>query len=141
MIVENGSTVSFHYTGTLEDGTEFDSSRDRDPLTSQVGTGGLIPGFENALIGMAAGEKKTFTIEAKDAYGEQEPEAIQEYERALFPEGFEAEVGMMVQGQNELGQLRNATIVESSEASVTLDFNHPLAGKDLSFDIEVVSVV
>ena len=140
MIVENGSTVSFHYTGTLEDGTEFDSSRDRDPMTSQVGTGGLIAGFESALIGMSEGEKKTFTIEAKDAYGEKVTEAIQEYDRSLFPEGFNPEIGMSVQGENERGQMKIARIVESSENSVTLDFNHPLAGEDLSFDIEVVSV-
>ncbi len=142
MNVENGKTVCFHYVGTLEDGTEFDNSRTRgEPLTGLVGQGHLIPGFESALIGMTAGEKKTVLIESGDAYGEHNPEAVQSIPLERFPVDFAPEVGNMVQGQNPNGTTLNGTITESTDATVTVDFNHPLAGKNLNFEIEVVSIV
>ena len=139
-IVENGSIVSVHYTGTLNDGTEFDSSRSRDPLKFQVGDSQVIAGFENAVIGMAAGESKTVSIPAENAYGLKDEKAIQEISKDRFPEGFDALVGEQVTGDNGNGQPFMATIISEQETSVTLDFNHPLAGQDLVFEVEVVSI-
>ena len=138
--VQNGNTVTVHYTGTLTDGTTFDSSRQRDPLSFQVGDGQVIPGFDNAVVGMAVGESKTFTIPAADAYGEKKEEAIQEVSKNRFPEGYDASVGQMVTGQNEIGQNFQALIIAEGKDSVTLDFNHPLAGEDLTFEVELVEV-
>ena len=139
-IVETGSIVSVHYTGTLNDGTEFDSSRSRDPLKFQVGDSQVIAGFENAVIGMAAGESKTVSIPAENAYGLKDEKAIQEISKDRFPEGFDALVGEQVTGDNGNGQPFMATIISEQETSVTLDFNHPLAGQDLVFEVEVVSI-
>jgi len=139
-IVENGSIVSVHYTGTLNDGTEFDSSRSRDPLKFQVGDSQVIAGFENAIIGMAAGESKTVSVPAENAYGLKDELAIQEISKDRFPEGFDALVGEQVTGDNGNGQPFMATIISEQETSVTLDFNHPLAGQDLIFEVEVVSI-
>ena len=138
--VENGNTVSVHYTGTLNDGTQFDSSQGRDPLSFQVGDGQVISGFDNAVVGMTVGESKTFTISADEAYGPKNEEAIQEVSKDRFPEGYDAQVGQTVTGQNEVGQNFQALIIAEAEDTVTLDFNHPLAGQDLTFEVEVVSV-
>tara|TARA_A100001015_G_C14873657_1_gene665397 strand:+ start:252 stop:680 length:429 start_codon:yes stop_codon:yes gene_type:complete len=138
--VENGNTVSVHYTGTLNDGTQFDSSQGRDPLSFQVGDGQVISGFDNAVVGMVVGESKTFTIPAEQAYGLKNEEAIQEVSKSRFPEGYDAQVGQTVNGQNEVGQNFQALIIAESVETVTLDFNHPLAGQDLTFDVELVSV-
>ena len=141
MEVENGKTVSFHYVGTLDNGDEFDNSYDRgEPLTGLVGEGHLIPGFESALIGMQAGDKKSVLIESKNAYGEYDSKAIQQVPVASFPEDFVAREGEIVQGQGANGQVFNATILEANDDEVTLDFNHPLAGQNLNFEIEVVAV-
>lgn len=141
MEVTNGNTVSFHYVGTLDDGTEFDNSYDRgEPMTDVIGEGKLISGFENALIGMKQNEKKTIVIEAKDGYGEHNPGAIQRAPLTSFPEGFTPIVGNVVHGQGEGEQVFTAVIIEAAEETVTLDFNHPLAGKNLNFNIEVVSI-
>ena len=138
--VENGNTVSVHYTGTLNDGTQFDTSQGRDPLSFQVGNGQVISGFDNAVVGMVVGESKTFTIPAEEAYGLKNEDAIQEVSKTRFPEGYDAEVGQTVTGQNEVGQNFQALIIAETEETVTLDFNHPLAGQDLTFDVELVSV-
>ena len=141
MEVENGKTVSFHYVGTLDNGDEFDNSYDRgEPLTGLVGEGHLIPGFESALIGMQAGDKKSVLIESKNAYGEYDSKAIQQVPVTSFPEDFVAREGEIVQGQGANGQVFNATILEANDDEVTLDFNHPLAGQNLNFEIEVVAV-
>ena len=141
MNVEDGKTVCFHYVGTLEDGTEFDNSRTRgEPLVGHIGQGHLIPGFESALMGMGVGEKKSVVVESKDAYGEYNEDAIQTVPLERFPSDFTPQVGGQVQGENSTGQTFNATITDSTESDVTLDFNHPLAGKSLSFEIEVVSI-
>ena len=138
--VENGNTVSVHYTGTLNDGTQFDTSQGRDPLSFQVGDGQVISGFDNAVVGMVVGESKTFTIPAEEAYGPKNEDAIQEVSKTRFPEGYDAEVGQTVTGQNEVGQNFQALIIAETEETVTLDFNHPLAGQDLTFNVELVSV-
>ena len=139
--VENGNTVSVHYTGTLNDGTQFDSSREREPLSFLVGVGQVIPGFESAVLGMQEGETKTISILAENAYGPKNDQAVQVVERSRFPNGFEGNVGESVTGQTGEGQAFRATIVSVEENTVTLDFNHPLAGQDLTFEVELVSIL
>ena len=139
--VENGNTVSVHYTGTLNDGTQFDSSREREPLSFLVGDGQVIPGFESAVLGMQEGETKTITILAENAYGPKNDQAVQVVERSRFPNGFEGNVGESVTGQTGEGQAFRATIVSVEENTVTRDFNHPLAGQDLTFEVELVSIL
>jgi FKBP-type peptidyl-prolyl cis-trans isomerase 2 len=141
MEVIKGNTVSFHYVGTLEDGTEFDNSYDRgEPATSLIGEGKLIAGFEAALLGMKPNEKKSIVIESKDAYGDHNPKAIQHVPLTSFPEDFVAVKGKTVQGKNKNEQVFTAIITEVAEDNIILDFNHPLAGKKLNFNIEVVAV-
>jgi FKBP-type peptidyl-prolyl cis-trans isomerase 2 len=137
--ITNGSSVSVNYTGRLEDGTIFDTSlhEGRTPLTATLGKGQLIPGFENGLMGMAVGEKKTIEIEPSDAYGEVNEGMIQEVPLSQVPEN--VKTGDMLQGQNERGQFQ-VSVKEVKENSVVLDMNHPLAGKKLIFDLEVVSI-
>ena len=140
MKVENGHNVKVHYVGTLADGTEFDNSRTRGKtLDFKVGTPGLITGFNNAVVGMATGETKTITLGPDDAYGQVNPEAFQNVPKTQFDEDFVFEVGGAVMGQGPQGPFR-ATIHEVQDESVVLDFNHPLAGKDLTFEVEVVEV-
>ena len=137
--IENGDTVSVNYTGRLEDGTVFDSSLNegRTPLSAKLGQGQLIPGFENGLIGMGIGETKTIEIESSDAYGDYNPAMINEVERAKFPEGVKS--GDMLQGMSDRGPV-TVKVVEVKEDTVVVDANHPLAGKKLIFDLEVISV-
>jgi peptidylprolyl isomerase len=136
-----GDTVRVHYTGTLEDGTQFDSSRGADPLEFAMGQGQLIAGFEMAVAGLAPGESVTVTLAPEEAYGESDAEMVQEVPRRMMPEGVELEPGMVLQGQSDEGQVDNFTIVSLTEETVTLDANHPLAGKTLTFDIELVEIV
>ena len=139
--VENGQTVNVHYVGTLDDGTQFDASRPRgQTLTFEVGSGQMIPGFDKAMVGMTVGETKTVAIGPTEAYGDINPEAFQSAPRTTFPEGFQFVVNETVQGQDEAGQVISARIHTLEETTVTLDFNHPLAGKNLNFEIELVSV-
>ncbi len=139
--VENGQNISVHYVGTLDDGTEFDSSRTRnEELTFEVGSGQLIEGFNNAVIGMQVGETKKITLSPEEAYGPLNPEAVQTVPTNLFPETFEPVVGATVVGQNELGQQMMAKIEDFNDESITLDFNHPMAGKSLNFEIELMSI-
>lgn len=140
-VVENGNTVSVHYRGTLNDGTEFDSSHSRgETLSFEVGAGQMITGFDAALPGMTVGETKNITLAAEQAYGESNPEAITDVPKSSFPDGFNFQVNSVVQGQNDLGQPVVGTINEIKENDVTIDFNHPMAGKDLNFEIELVSI-
>ena len=139
--VENGQTVNVHYVGTLDDGTEFDSSRTRgEALAFQVGAGQLLPGFEAALLGMTVGETKRIGLTPSDAYGDINPEAFQTTSRTAFPVEFEFKIGEGVHGTNESGQPVSARIHALEEDEVTLDFNHPLAGKNLNFEIELISI-
>ena len=138
--VQNGSTVTLHYKGTLNDGTTFDSSFERnEPMTVTTGQGNLIAGFETALEGMAAGETKTFTIAAENAYGNPNPEAVTTMEKSAFPDDFPFEVGMTVPLMGPNGQVIS-TLTEVTDTEVTCDLNHPLAGKDLTFEVEVITV-
>ncbi len=138
--VKTGDTVSLHYTGTLDDGTTFDSSAGRDPLQFEVGSGQIIPGLDKAIPGMAVGDKKVVTVPADDAYGPTNPEAKQDVPRGEIPPEIPLELGMQLQVQAPNGQTLPVTVVAMSEETVTIDANHPLAGKDLTFDIELVEI-
>ncbi len=135
-----GDKVKVHYTGKLEDGTVFDSSKDREPLEFDLGSGNVIPGFENGLLGMEAGESKTLTIAPDEAYGQINPDLVATVERKQFPENISPEVGLQLQMSQPNGQPLNVTIVNIVGDSITLDANHPLAGKTLVFDVELVAV-
>lgn len=137
---KSGDTVKIHYTGTLEDGTQFDSSQGRDPLEFELGSGQVIPGFEKAVDGMAVGEEKSVTIDSADAYGDHNPQMVQEVPKSALPENLEPQEGMALQAQGQDGQPINLTVTEVGENSITVDANHPLAGKDLKFDIELVAI-
>ncbi len=139
-MAKQGDTVHVHYTGTLEDGTEFDSSRDREPLTFTLGEGQVIAGFDQAVLGMQSGESKRVTIPADEAYGQYEDDLVFEVERAQLPASFAPTLGEQYQMQQANGQTMIVTVSEISNDSVTLDANHPLAGYDLTFDLELVSV-
>jgi peptidylprolyl isomerase len=134
-----GTTVQVHYTGKLGDGSVFDSSRGRDPLEFTVGSGQVIAGFDRAVDGMATGDSKTVTIPADDAYGERREELLITVDRSQFPDTIEPEVGQQLQMTQE-GQVAVVTVADVSEAGVTLDANHPLAGKELIFDLELMEV-
>lgn len=138
---KSGDTVRIHYTGKLTDGTRFDSSEGRDPLEFALGAGSIIPGLEQAIIGMAVGDSSTVTIAAEDAYGPRHPEAVQTVERTQIPDHVELAVGGQLQAQAPSGQQLLLTVIELTEETVTLDANHPLAGKDLVFDVELVAIV
>ena len=138
---KEGDTVKVHYTGKLEDGTVFDFSMDRDPLEFTIGSGQIIPGFERAVVGMEPGEKKTATIQPEDAYGPRREDMTLTVDRSEFPEEIQPERGQQLQIQQPDGRAAIVTISEVSESTVTLDANHPLAGKPLTFDIQLVDIV
>lgn len=138
--VKTGDTVAIHYTGTLQDGTTFDSSDGRDPLEFVVGSGQIIPGLDKALPGMTEGDKKVVNIPPEEAYGELNPEMRQSVPREGIPADIPLEIGTQLQMQTPDGQALPVMVVEVDEATVTLDANHPLAGKDLQFDFEVVKI-
>ena len=138
--VKSGDTVAIHYTGTLLDGTQFDSSEGREPLEFEVGSGHIIPGLDAAMPGMEVGDKKTVKIASADAYGPLNPEMRQAVPREGIPADIPLEVGTQLQMQTPDGQALPVMVVEVDEATVTLDANHPLAGKDLQFDIELMKI-
>lgn len=138
--VQNGNLVKVHYTGSLDDGTEFDSSVGGEPLEFTVGEGHVIAGFEDAIMGMKLNEKKTFTIPPEDAYGHHRPEKVFDIEIATLPENFDAKVGQHLQIKQDNGKSMDVTITGISEETITLDGNHPLAGQALTFEIQVVGI-
>jgi peptidylprolyl isomerase len=137
---KEGDTVKVHYTGTLSDGTVFDSSKDRDPLEFTIGSQQVIPGFEENVKGMAVGDSKTFTLNPGEAYGDRNDQMMVDVERAQMPEDIDPEVGMMLQVQGQDGSVSHVTITEVTDDKVTLDANHPLAGQDLTFEIELQEI-
>ncbi|WP_212524777.1 peptidylprolyl isomerase [Actibacterium sp. MT2.3-13A] len=139
--VKSGDTVRIHYTGTLTDGTVFDSSEGREPLEFTVGSGQIIPGLDKALPGMAVGEKKTVVAVADEAYGQPDPNARQAIPRDQIPADIPLEVGLMLEMRTPQGQSMPVTVAELTDDSVTLDANHRLAGHDLTFAIELVEIV
>lgn len=137
--IENGNTVKVHYTGTFENGEVFDSSVERnEPISFTVGSKQVIPGFENALMGMTIGESKKVTLAPGQAYGNVVNEMIQEIDKALVPPT--VKVGEVLTSQTEEGQF-NVIVSEVNENTVVLDGNHPMAGKTLVFELEVVEIV
>ena len=137
---KSGDTVKIHYSGTLTDGTQFDSSEGRDPLEFAIGAGAVIPGFEKAVEGMAVGESKSVTIDPDDAYGPRHDQLIQQVPNTALPEDVEPAVGMQLQGQSPEGQVMNLTVTAIEDDAITVDANHPLAGEALTFDIELVEI-
>lgn len=138
--IKDGDTVRIHYTGTLTDGSAFDSSEGRDPLEFVVGAGHIIKGLDTALPGMQAGDKKTVEIACADAYGPINPALHQGVPRDAIPDDIALEVGMQLQMQTPQGQPMPVTVTALEGDQVMLDANHPLAGRDLVFEFEVVSV-
>jgi peptidylprolyl isomerase len=135
-----GDTVSVHYTGKLGDGSVFDSSEGRDPLQFEIGSSTVIPGFEHAVVGMEPGESKTTTVPAEQGYGEREQSKVVEVERAQLPENIDLRVGQRLKLTDQQQNSTYVTVAEMSEAVVKLDANHPLAGQELVFDIELVEI-
>ena len=137
---KRGDTVHVHYKGTLDDGTEFDSSAGGDPLVFTIGAGQVIPGFEDAVEGMNPGESKTERIEAGNAYGQRRDELVFSVGRDQMPDGEQVEVGDMLQVGFPDGTSAAVQVAAMDDQSVTLDANHPLAGKNLTFELNLVDV-
>lgn len=138
---ENGNTVSVHYRGTFDDGTVFDSSFDRgDAITFQLGSGQIIPGFNDAVVGMAPGDAKKISLSPEEAYGPMVEEAVQTVPTSAFPDGMDLTEGLQVQGQAPNGQSMVGTIQSCDGENVIVDFNHPMAGKNLNFHIELLNI-
>lgn len=139
--VKAGDTVRIHYTGTLTDGTVFDSSQGRDPLEFTVGSGQIIPGLDKAIPGMVAGDKKVVNIPCAEAYGEADENARQAVPRAQIPDHIPVDPGTQLQMQAPNGHVVPVVVISADENEVVLDANHPLAGQDLTFDFELVEIV
>jgi len=135
-----GNTVKVHYTGVLDDGTQFDSSFGRDPLEFTLGEGSVIPGFEEAVLGMAVGESKSVTIPAHEAYGERQEELLHSFPREQIPDEIDLVEGLSLQAQGPDGQIVQFVVAGFDDEMVTLDANHPLAGQTLTFVIELIEV-
>ena len=141
MQVKKGDVVRVHYTGTLLDGSQFDSSVGRSPLEFTVGAGQMIAGFDAGVLGMSIGDKKTIQIDPDNGYGQKDPNAIIEFPASNVPEGMQVEVGMKLNLQNQYGQPVPVEVVEVKEDVLIMDANHFLAGKDLIFEVELVEIV
>jgi len=139
--VKKGDKIKVHYHGKLTSGETFDSSEGRDPLEFEVGSGMVIKGFDDGVTGMAVGEKKTINIPYDEAYGARNPEMVIEMPKDRFPADMELEMGLPLMMSDNQGHQFQVTIVEIKETAVMLDANHPLAGKDLVFDLELVEIV
>ena len=139
--VKAGDTVKVHYHGRLTDGTTFDSSNGRQPLEFKVGSGMVIKGFDDGVLGMSIGEKKTIEIPVVDAYGPEDPQMLMDFPIDRFPEDMKPEIGMQLNMSNGSGENFPVVIREIKGDLVTLDANHPLAGEDLIFDLELVDII
>jgi len=140
MVLEKGTNVRVHYRGTLADGIQFDSSHDRgEPMTFKIGSGSVISGFDDAVATMSVGDKMSVTIPSDNAYGPHHAEAVQEIPVSKLPEG--AEKNDMLTAGTPDGKQLAATIIEIGAETATIDFNHPLAGKDLTFELELVEIL
>jgi len=139
-MAKDGDTVNVHYTGKLEDGTVFDSSVEREPLEFTLGAGTIVPGFEEAVRGMQAGQSKTVTIPSQEAYGPRRDEMVLVIERTELPPELKPDVGQQLQMQQSDGRAVSVLVTDVSETTITIDANHPLAGKDLTFEIELLEI-
>ena len=137
---QNGDSVKVHYTGKLDDGSVFDSSVERDPLEFQLGQEQLIPGFEKAVVGMEVGQSKTVNIPADEAYGPHRQELVLEVGRSEFPDEIKPKVGEQLRMRQPDGREFRVWVTAEAEDTVTLDGNHPLAGKDLTFDLQLIEI-
>jgi len=135
-----GDTVKVHYNGTLEDGSTFDTTAGKEPFEMTLGKREVIPGFEQAVEGMSVGEKQEVTLKPAEAYGDYQNEAVIDIPRSRLPEEIDPEVDMVLQAKDPEGQVTHMTITKVTDDNVTLDGNHPLAGKKLKFEIELVSI-
>ena len=135
-----GDTLHMHYTGKLDDGTVFDSSEGRDPLTFQLGAGQIIPGLDAGVAGMEVGETRTVRVEPEDAYGERRADHVQAIDKDRIPDHISTEPGTQLQEQTQDGQPVNVVVAEVTDDKVVLDANHPLAGEALNFDVELVYI-
>ncbi len=140
MTAASGNTVQVHYTGTLSDGTVFDTSRESAPIEFTIGAASVIPGFENAVIGMRIGDSKTFTIPAAEAYGEHDSRLVQDVPRAELPPELELWLGMRLTATGGDGREMALVVTGLTDDTVRLDANHPLAGEALTFSIELVAI-
>jgi FKBP-type peptidyl-prolyl cis-trans isomerase 2 len=138
---KTGDTVRIHYTGTLSDGSTFDTSSGREPLEFTVGSGQIIPGLDRAIAGMSVGDKKTVEVPASEAYGDRNPDGIQSVPREQVPDHIPLDPGTQLQVQTGDGRTLPVLVAEVTEEAVVLDANHPLAGKDLTFEVELVEIV
>lgn len=138
---EAGDRVQVHYTGRLDDGSVFDSSRESEPLEFEIGTGRVIPGFESAVEGMSVGESIEVELDPDEAYGERRDDLVMPVSRDQLPDELDPEVGDALEVQLGSGERTTATVVDADEASVTLDLNHPLAGRTLNFEVELLEIV
>ncbi|MGH7483366.1 MAG: FKBP-type peptidyl-prolyl cis-trans isomerase [Longimicrobiales bacterium] len=137
---KRGDTVAVHYTGKLDDGQVFDTSRDRDPIEFEVGAGQVIPGFESAVEGMEVGETRETRVTAPDAYGTRREELVVDVPRSRLPEGLEPAVGQQLAVRTADGQEAPGRIADVADEKIRLDLNHPLAGQDLNFELELVEI-
>lgn len=139
--VKANDMVRVHYTGKLTNGEVFDSSREREPMEVKLGEGSLIPGFEKGLVDMEVNEKKTITIPKEEAYGEIRKELFQAVPNSELPDNIKPEVGMGLVARGQDGSERQLRVAEVNEDNIVVDANHPLAGQDLVFDLEVVAIM
>ena len=140
MAAKSGDTVKVHYTGKLNDGKVFDSSVDAEPLQFTIGGKQMIPAFEDGIVDMKVGDKKTVNIIAAEAYGERDDKMMQKLPRNMLPDDMKPQVGMQLTAQGPEGQTVQVTVVDYTDEEVTLDANHPLAGEDLTFELELVEI-
>jgi peptidylprolyl isomerase len=138
--VGDGNTIRIHYTGRLDDGTIFDSSKEREPLEFTMGSGDIIKGFEDAVRGMTVGELKTIRITSGEAYGPYRDDLVMSINKSQLPPDIEVMQGAMLSLRHPDGRMIDAMIAEVTADSVTLDANHPLAGEDLTFELELVAI-
>lgn len=137
---EDGDRVKVHYTGTLDDGTVFDSSRERDPLEFELGAEEVIPGFENAVRGLEVGESVEVRLPPEDAYGHRNEELMVDVARTDLPDGLDPEVGQTLEVRTDDDEPMAAWVAEVGDDAITVDLNHPLAGRELNFEVELVDV-
>lgn len=137
---KSGDTVRIHYTGTLDDGSQFDSSQGRDPLEFTIGSGQVIPGFDKAIVGMSVGDNKVVAIAAEDAYGERREEMVQEVPKSALPSDMDPVEGMALQARRDDGDVIDLRVIAVGQDNITVDGNHPLAGKALNFAIELIDI-
>jgi len=140
MAVKKGDKVKVEYTGKLKDGTVFDKSKEGEPLEFTVGGGQIIPGFDKAVEGMEVEEEKQITLEPEDAYGKRDESLLREFPKSSLPENLKPEKGMVLKMHDQSGNTLLATLVDITDENLKIDLNHPLAGKELTFDLKVVGI-